>query len=238
MKRIFIILLLCFTVGLPVYSDPIGYHYSKEEIEHIEDVVVADSTLSEASIDSLEFLLGVARDDSTLQEASIDSLIALHTAATVDSILIDALDDLWTVRESAGEADIDITGADYTDYVNIMTITASATGLIDCTIDLDFDKQTTGWNDVATHGDLLDVIIVKQVDGTNYRSTQFTSAQITSAATLTSTDSGVSFRIGALQANCSVQVHVRISVERNDSEQPYRVTSIGAAPTISAVAIP
>ena len=141
------------------------------------------------------------------------------------------------VRESTGDADIDVTAAAYeAGYVNILTVTASSTGLIDCTIDIDFDKDTTGWNDVATHGDVLDVVLVKQVDGTNYRSTQLASAQITSAATLTAVDSGITFRVGPMQANASVQVQVTMDTERGDSEQPYRVTYIGDTPTITPVA--
>lgn len=140
------------------------------------------------------------------------------------------------VRESTGDADIDVSAADYTGYVNILTVTAPASGLLDCTIDLDFDKDTSGWNAVATNGDILNCVVVKEVDGTNYRSTQLASAQITAAAALTSANSGVSFKIGAMQSAASVQVHVKISIERGDCEIPYRVTSIGAAPTITAVA--
>ncbi len=141
------------------------------------------------------------------------------------------------VREATGDADIDVSAAAYeAGYVNILTVTAPANGLLDCTIDIDFDKTTTGWNDVATHGDTLDCVLVKQIDGTNYRSTQLASTQIISAATLTATDSGITFKVGVMQANASVQVHVTMDTERGDSEQPYRVTSVGDAPTITAVA--
>ena len=142
------------------------------------------------------------------------------------------------VREATGDADIDIDAGVYTNYTNLMTVTAPATGLMDCTIDLDFNKTTTGWDTIATAGDTIDVIVVKQVDGTNYRATQQASAQITAtgAGTLAVEASGITFRIGPLQANCSVQIHVKLSAERNDCELPYRVTSIGAAPTITPVA--
>ena len=141
------------------------------------------------------------------------------------------------VREVTGDADIDVSESAYeTGYVNMLTVTAPSTGLLDCTIDIDFDKDTTGWNDVATHGDVLDCSLVKQTDGTNYRSVQDASAQITSAATLTATNSGVTFKVGPMQANESVQVQVKMNTERGDSEQPYRVTSVGDAPTVTAVA--
>ncbi len=140
------------------------------------------------------------------------------------------------VRESTGDADVDISEAVYTGYINILTVTAPATGLLDCTIDIDFDKDTTGWNDVATHGDLLDCVLVKAIDGTNYRSTQMASAQVTSAASLTSATSGMSFKVGPMQSGESVQVHVKMNNERGDCAFPYRVTSVGAAPTITAVA--
>jgi len=146
--------------------------------------------------------------------------------------------DQLVVREATGDADIDISAAVYTGYINILTVTAPATGLIDCTIDLDFNKATTGFDTIATAADTLDCVVVKQVDGTNYRSTQLASAQITANGdgSLDASESGMSFRIGPMQADASVQVHVKVSAERGDCELPYRVTSIGVAPTITAVA--
>jgi hypothetical protein len=144
------------------------------------------------------------------------------------------------VAEATGDADIDISEADYTGYINMLTVTAPATGLIACRIDIDFNKATTGWDTVSTAADVLDCVAVVQVDGTNYRSTQIASAQITSNGdgTLDASESGMSFIMGPMQANASVQIHVKMNAERGDSEQPYRVTYVGAAPTITAVAIP
>lgn len=144
------------------------------------------------------------------------------------------------VAESTGDADIDVSEADYTTYTNMLTVTAPATGLISCRIDIDFNKATTGWDNVATAADVLDCVAVVQTDGTNYRSTQIASAQITANGngTLDASESGMSFVLGPMQANASVQLHVKIDTERGDSEQPYRVTYVGAAPTITAVAIP
>lgn len=142
------------------------------------------------------------------------------------------------VREATGDADIDVSEYVYTGYINVLTVTAPATGLLDCTIDIDFNKATTGWDTVATAGDVLDCVLVKQVDGTNYRSTQMASAKITANGdgSLDASESGISFKVGPMQANASVQVHVKMDTERGDCELPYRVTSIGAAPTITAVA--
>lgn len=142
------------------------------------------------------------------------------------------------VAEATGDADIDISESDYTTYINILTVTAPATGLKDCRIDLDFNKATTGWDTISTAADTLDCVLVAQVDGTNYRSTQKASAQITANGdgSLDASESGVSFDVGPLGPNESVQVHVKLSVERADAEIPYRVTSVGAAPTITPVA--
>lgn len=142
------------------------------------------------------------------------------------------------VREATGDADIDISAYVYTGYINILTVTAPSNGLLDCTIDIDFNKATTGWDTVATAADVLDCVLVKQIDGTNYRSSQLASAQITANGdgTLDASESGMSFKVGAMQANSSVQVHVKMNAERGDCELPYRVTSIGDAPTITAVA--
>ncbi len=142
------------------------------------------------------------------------------------------------VAEVTGDADVDISEADYTGYINVLTVTAPATGLANCVIDIDFNKATTGWDNVATAADVLDCVLVKQIDGTNYRSTQNASAQITANGngTLDASESGMSFNVGPMQANASVQVHVKMDTERDDCELPYRVTYVGAAPTVTPVA--
>lgn len=142
------------------------------------------------------------------------------------------------VGEATGDADVDISEADYTGFINVLTVTAPATGLMGCVIDIDFNKATTGWDNIATAADVLDCVLVKQVDGTNYRSTQLASAQITANGngTLDASESGMSFNVGPIQANASVQVHVKMDTERDDCELPYRVTYVGSAPTITPVA--
>jgi hypothetical protein len=142
------------------------------------------------------------------------------------------------VGTATGDADIDISEADYTTYINILTVTAPSTGLIDCRIDIDVNKATTGWDNVATAADVLDVVAVAQIDGTNYRSTQKASAQITANGdgSLDASESGISFDIGPLAAAESIQIHVKMDTERGDCELPYRVTYVGAAPTVTPVA--
>ena len=142
------------------------------------------------------------------------------------------------VGEITGDADVDVSAAVYTGYINILTVTAPASGLLNCRIDIDFNKATTGWDNVATAGDVLDCLAVVQTDGTNYRGTQLASAQITANGdgSLTADESGVSFILGPMAPNASVQIHVKMDTERGDCELPYRVTYVGAAPTVTPVA--
>jgi hypothetical protein len=137
-----------------------------------------------------------------------------------------------------GRTDIDVSFYDYSDYVELLTIRPPSTGLLDCRVDLDFNYATTGWDTVATAGDTLDCVVVVQVDGTNYRSMQLASAQITANGdgTLDATESGWSVRLGPMQANAYAQIRVKLSAERDDAELPYRVTYVGAAPQVTEVA--
>jgi len=208
-----------------------------EQVDHIAGVdttVAADGDLTTYVVDgsALSHVMTAGADTSDFQ-ASTDSLEAIANA-------IISLDAQLNVAEATGDADIDISEAVYTGYINMLTVTAPAGGLIDCRIDIDFNKVTNGWDNIATAADVLDVVLVVQVDGTNYRSTQLASAQIVANGngTLDASESGVSFHVGPMGPNASVQVHVKMDTERDDSEQPYRVTYVGAAPTITAVAIP
>jgi len=143
----------------------------------------------------------------------------------------------WDVGELTGDADVDVTAADYTGYINVLTVKAPASGLLSCRIDIDFNKETTGWDTIAEAADTLDCVAVVQADGTNYRSMQIASAQITANGdgSLDASESGMSFVLGPMQANASVQIHVKMSAERNDCELPYRVTYVGAAPTVTPI---
>jgi len=142
------------------------------------------------------------------------------------------------VASITGDTDIDITASDYTTYITLLTVAAAAGGLLSCKIALDFNKASTGWDTVSTAADTLDMLVVSQIDGTNYRSTQLASAQITANGdgSLDDTESGVLFDIGPLASGDSVIVKVKLSIERADCEFPYRVTYQGEAPTVTAVA--
>lgn len=144
---------------------------------------------------------------------------------------------LLNISEATGEADIDISEAVYTGYINILTVTASATGLANCRIDIDVNKATTGWDTIATAADTIDISLVGQIDGTNYRTIE-NATQITANGdgSLENNESGVSFNIGPLGPNESIQVHVKLSAERDDAELPYRVSYVGATPTVTPIA--
>ena len=141
------------------------------------------------------------------------------------------------VGEATGDADIDISEAVYTGFINILTVTAPSTGLQACRIDIDVNKATTGFDNIATAADTIDIALVGQFDGTNYRNMQ-NATQITANGdgSLEHSEDGVSFDIGPLGPNESLQVHVKLSAERDDCELPYRVAYVGSAPTITPVA--
>lgn len=141
------------------------------------------------------------------------------------------------VGTATGTTDVDISEAVYTGYVTLLTVTAPASGCREVRIDLDVNKATTGLDTVATASDTFDCCLVGQVDGTNYRTLQ-TATQITANGdgSLTDAESGWSFTIGPLMSAESVIVKIKLSAERADAEIPYRVTYIGGAPTVTAVA--
>ena len=141
-----------------------------------------------------------------------------------------------TVATSTGNADIDISAADYTAMVTVLTITAPATGLVDLSIDLDYAKATTGVDVVATASDTLDVAVYEKVDGTNERMI-LSNTQVTLAGDGSVEHSGDRFNIGQVAASGVITVKVKLSAERADAEIPYRVNYRGlSAPTITAVA--
>lgn len=192
-------------------------------IDAFHDVATADATTNAVMSD----VIGNKEDAAVTSAGTTKSAVAY----------LKGLLNLMAVGEATGEADIDISEADYTAYTNILTVTAPATGLSNCQIDIDVNKATTGWDTVSTAADTIDISLVGQVDGTNYR-TLSNATQITANGdgTLENNESGVSFNTGPLGPNKSVQVHVKLSVERADAELPYRVSYVGAAPTITPVA--
>lgn len=223
--------------------DIIGETYTDDGgADHLDDVASHLNLLSKYVADGDgDFATG-----STLPaNKSIYDITGAYTAdggADDEDTIMAHLDLIYAqtkVTEATGEADIDISESDYTGFINIMTITAPATGLNDCRVDLDLNKTTTGWDAVSTAADTIDIALVGQTDGTNYRNIQnATQIAANGDETLEMSENGVSFHIGPMQANGSIQIHVKLSVERDDAELPYRVTYIGAAPTITPVAIP
>ena len=144
------------------------------------------------------------------------------------------------VKSTTGVTDIDISAAVYTDYVTLLTV-APQTGydLLDLTIDLDWNKETSGFDTIATASDTLDSCVVMNIDGTNYRKL-LTGTQVTAtgAGTLADDASGQRFSIGLLPSGCSAVVKVKLSAERADCEIPYRVSyrsEVAKEPTITPV---
>lgn len=144
-----------------------------------------------------------------------------------------------TPGEVAGEADIDISEADYTAFQTLLTIApAAGAPLADLVVDLDWNKATTGFDTVATAADTLDVCVQTKTDGTNWR-TVLSGTQITANGdgSLEAQESGERLKIGAVGVTGQVRVLVKVSTERGDCEIPYRVLyRASAAPTITAVA--
>lgn len=138
-----------------------------------------------------------------------------------------------------GITDIDISAAVYTGFIDILTIEPGSESLKDLVVDLDFDKATTGVNEVATASDTLDCMAYVSVDGSNYvgveQMTQITLSG--TAGTITTGKGGHRFKLGSLDSSCAVKIKVKLSAERADAEIPYRITYIGkVAPTVTDVA--
>jgi len=138
-----------------------------------------------------------------------------------------------------GECDIDISEAVYTGFIECLAVSMPAGGLTDLVIDLDFDQETTGVNDVATNADTMQCICKVAPDGAVYTGIETTGA-ITLTGTFGSIATGVSghrFKLGLMDEDALVKIFVLVSAERADAAIPYRITYTGlAAPTVTAVA--
>lgn len=134
-----------------------------------------------------------------------------------------------------GTADIDVSAAVYTGYIALLVVVAPTYyGLDDLVIELDYDKDTTGWNAVATDADTLDVAVARKVDGTNVRRVLY-GTQATAGAAMATT--GQRFNIGAVPPGEGIYIQVKESAERGDVEIPYRIIYKGeVAPTVTPVA--
>lgn len=151
-------------------------------------------------------------------------------------------ENLSNVNTSIGEADVDISEAVYTGYITLMTITPAAGQSIRAlSIELDYNKASTGYDNVATAADVMDIAIVSKVDDTNFRQSM-NGTQITANGngSLEASEDGERFNVGVVSIGGEVRVMIKVDVERDDFEVPYRVTWVGGATslTITAVAIP
>lgn len=230
-------------IGSRIKDSSIGDSWTGDKGTDYNDSIYAFSILLSKYIadGDGDFAAGRVLPSNTSLVDIIGNYTGPYNGAAADDNIKAALDLIatqLTVGEVTGDADIDISEYDYTTYINCLTVTASATGLASCRIDIDFNKLTTGWDTIATAGDTLNCVCVVQTDGTNYRSTQIASAQITANGdgSLDASESGMSFVLGPMQANASIQIHVKLSAERADCELPYRVTYVGAAPTVTPIA--
>ena len=147
------------------------------------------------------------------------------------------LNTLFNVGVAIGETDVDISAAVYTAFVDILTIVAPVEGLQSCRVEIDVNKATTGLDTVATAADTFDACVVIAVDDTNYRQLK-NGTQITANGdgSLEMSENGWSFDLGPLKARETVKIKIKLSAERDDAELPYKVTYIGQAPTITAIA--
>lgn len=139
-------------------------------------------------------------------------------------------------RVLTGTADIDITAAVYTGFVEILKIEPKA-AIHNLTVDLDFDKETTGVNDVATNSDTLDAAVFVKVDGTVWSAVQYMTQKTLTGTFGLATGGGWRFNIGPVDTTEDISIRVKLSAERADAEIPYRINYTSEqAPTVTAVA--
>ncbi len=146
-----------------------------------------------------------------------------------------------------GEADVDVSAADYTTVGGIafLTITPRITSLSDVVIDLDLNKATTGLLIVNTT-ETLQIMVQVKVDGTNWRTVAHwpsagpTGLAVPDAANdLDAADDspGHRFNIGPVGIDQEVRLTIELDAETGgDAEIPYAVYYKGAEPTFTAVA--
>lgn len=149
---------------------------------------------------------------------------------------------------ATGEADVDVSAADYTTVGGIafLTITPGNTSLSDVVVDFDFTKATTGLFVVNTTQTVQIQMQVK-IDGTNWRTVQHWPAASSTtgiavpdaAQDLDAADDspGKRFYVGIVGRSQEVRFTVQLSAETGgDAEIPYAVYYKGSTPTITPVA--
>jgi len=141
---------------------------------------------------------------------------------------------------AAGESDIDISAAVYTNFIAWLTIAnPSAKNFIeDCWVFIDLDKATTGF--IAVHAaETIVFAVARKVDGTNYRvDANANGGSVTTAVagTLATSSPMVGIHVGPIGPNEDCRIDVQLSAEVADTELPYVVYYRGPAPTITEVA--
>lgn len=150
----------------------------------------------------------------------------------------ESLVDVLSVREDIGEADIDVSEADYTSFQALITITPNATSpMEDVEIYFDLAKATTGF--VAGHTtETIQFAVARKIDGTNWR--RDIDSSTTARAANVSGLQGQRVYIGHIGPDEEARVEVVLSAENAvDVELPYALYYRGNGvngPTITPVA--
>ena len=130
--------------------------------------------------------------------------------------------ELLSPKVSSGTADIDVSASDYTGFITLLTITPATGEVIqDLTIDLAYNKATSGVSAVATNADTLDVAAYAKADDTT-ESIIASGSQVTLTGDASPIISGERFQLGTV--NGAVTIKVKLSAERADAEIPYKVS--------------
>lgn len=151
--------------------------------------------------------------------------------------------DRGILRVVTGEADVDVSAADYTTAggVNLLTI-APADGHVmhDVRVIFDLDKTTTGAAEVLTDGVTCIFSVARKVDGTNFRSAMAGDiASLTTAVTSTDMDNrSLELNLGTVTPTEDARIQIQVGNETDgDFEFPYLLTyRSSAGATITEVA--
>lgn len=134
-----------------------------------------------------------------------------------------------------GEADIDVSVADYTSAQALLTIAPAAGYPVDDVIVMfDLAKATTGFAAGYTTQTLL-LTLQRKVDGTNWRDEL---PAVHTAITGTNAAGKLArINVGTIGPNEQARIMATLSAETaNDAELPYAINFRGAAPVVTAVA--
>jgi len=138
------------------------------------------------------------------------------------------------------ETDIDVSEADYTAYVLLLTIAnPSAKNFIeDCYVHFDLNQATTGFGAVNTT-ETIALAVARKIDGTNYRiggNTNGDDETPTMTGSVAAVNRGMGLHVGPIGPDEDCQIFVRLSAETGgDCAIPYVVYYRGPKPTITEV---